>query len=33
MKVNFNLKTLSGLGKYFKLSKKPPIFLYGKKDF
>ena len=33
MKVNFNLKTLSGLGKYFKLSKKPPIFLYGKKEF
>ena len=33
MKVNFNLKTLSGLGKYFKLSEKPPIFLYGKKEF
>ena len=33
MKADFNLKSLSGLGKYFKLSSKPPIFLYGEKEF
>lgn len=33
MKSNINLRSLSGLGKYFKLSKKPPIFVYGKKEF